>query len=168
MLKWLLLSLLAATAFAQNPPIDSPLLDHLTGKWVVEASLGTRSSTHVIEGEWIIQHHYLRLHETSREKDAKGNPQYEAMVFLTSGPQKDQIACVWLDVFGGADRSSVGIADPKENDIPFVFKDDSGAIVFTNEFTYDPKADAWQWTMNNVDHGKATPFGIWKLRRATQ
>jgi hypothetical protein len=101
----------------------------------------------------------------SREKDAKGNPQCEAMVFITTGPQKNQIACVWLDVFGGAAASSIGLADAKENDISFIFKNEAGETVFTNEFAYDPKADTWEWEMENVDHGKSTPFGTEKLVR---
>jgi len=157
------------TAFAQHPPVESPLLDRLAGKWVSQADIAGHKSTRDIEGEWVIQHHYLRLHEVSREKDAKGNPRYEAMEYLTTGPQSNQIQCVWLDVFaGGPALTTLGVADSKDNDIPFVFKDDKGEINFTNAFTYDPKTDSWQWTMNNVDHGKAIPFGIEKLARAAK
>jgi hypothetical protein len=159
---------LCGAAFAQTPQVDSPLLDRLAGKWVSQAEIAGHKSTRDIEGEWVIQHHYLRLHEVSREKDAKGNPRYEAMEYLTTGPQQKQIQCVWLDVFAGAGLTTLGVADPKDNDIPFVFKDDKGEINFTNDFTYDPKTDGWQWTMNNVDHGKAIPFGIEKLARAAK
>jgi hypothetical protein len=159
---------LCGAAFAQTPQVDSPLLDRLAGKWVSQAEIAGHKSTRDIEGEWVIQHHYLRLHEVSREKDAKGNPRYEAMEYLTTGPQQKQIQCVWLDVFAGAGLTTLGVADPKDNDIPFVFKDDKGEINFTNDFTYDPKTDSWQWTMNNVDHGKAIPFGIEKLARAAK
>jgi hypothetical protein len=165
----LLLLLLSAAAFAQSPPVNSPLLDHLAGKWVVQSSISGRSSTRDIDAEWVIQHHYLRLHETSREKNALGNPQYEAMVYVTTGPEKNQIQCVWLDVFaGGPGLTTLGVADSKDNEIPFVFKDDKGEINFTNDFIYDAKTDSWQWTMNNVDHGKAIPFGIEKLTRAAK
>lgn len=127
------------------------------------------NSVRDIDGEWVIQHHYLRLHEVSREKDAKGNPRYEAMELFTTGPQKDQIQCVWLDVYaGGPGLTTLGVADPKENEIPFVFKDDKGEINFTNDFAYDPKSDTWQWTMNNVDNGKAIPFGTEKLAKAAK
>jgi hypothetical protein len=159
---------LSGASFAQSPPVDSPLLDRLAGKWVSQAEIAGHRSTRDIEGEWVIQHHYLRLHEVSREKDAKGNPRYEAMEYFTTGPQQKQIQCVWLDVFAGAGLTTLGVADPKDNDIPFVFKDDKGEINFTNDFTYNPKTDSWQWTMNNVDHGKAIPFGIEKLARAAK
>jgi hypothetical protein len=160
---------LSGAAFAQTPAVNSPLLDRLAGKWVSQAEIAGHKSTRDIEGEWVIQHHYLRLREVSREKDAKGNPGYEAMEYFTTGPQQNQIQCVWLDVFaGGPGLTTLGVADPKENDIPFVFKDDKGEINFTNEFTYDPKTDSWQSTMNNVDHGKTVPFGTEKLARAAK
>lgn len=160
--------LFTTAAFAQHAPVDSPLLDRLVGKWVSQTEIMGHKSTRDIDGEWIIQHHYLRLHEVSREKDAKGNPKYEAMEIFTTGPQKNQIQCVWLDVFAGEGLTTFGVADPKENAIPFIFKDENGEISFTNDFTYDPKSDTWQWTMNNVDHGKAIPFGTEKLARAAK
>ena len=157
----------STAAFTQNPPVNSPLLDHLAGKWVSQAEISGHRSVRDIKGEWVIQHHYLRLHEVSREKDAKGNPRYEAMEFFTTGPQKDQIQCVWLDVFaGGEGLTTLGVADLKENDILFIFKDGKGEINFTNDFAYDPKTDSWQWRMNNVDNGKAIPFGTEKLARS--
>ena len=171
MTKWVILFafVLTTAAFAQHAPVNSLLLDRLAGKWVSQAEVMGHKSTRDMSGEWVIQHHYLRLHEVSREKDAKGNPRYEAMEFFTAGPGKNQIQCVWLDVFaGGEGLTTLGVADPKENDIPFVFKDEKGEINFTNDFTYDPKSDTWQWTMNNVDHGKAIPFGTEKLARAAR
>src|SRR5262249_39613406 len=54
----------------QNPPVNSPLLDHLAGKWIAQASFGGQSSAHDIEAQGVLGHNYLRLHEVSREKDA--------------------------------------------------------------------------------------------------
>lgn len=167
MTRWafLLSVLLTTTAFGQTPPVDSPLLDHLAGKWVSQAEIMGHKSIRDIDGEWVIQHHYLRLHEVSREKDAKGNPRYEAMEIFTTGPQKNQLQVVWLDVFAGSGLTTLGVADLKENALPFVFKDENGEVGFTNDFAYDSKTDTWQWTMNNVDHGKASPFGVERLAR---
>ena len=162
MSKWLLLSLLATTAIAQNPPINSPLLDHLAGKWVAQVSIGGRARTDDIDAEWVLQHHYLRLHEVSREKDATGKPHYEAMIFIGERASK-QISCLWLDVFGGTDIRSIGVAEPKDNEIHFIFKNESGAIDFSNDFLYDPKADTWEWRLDNVENGKLIPFGTEKL-----
>ena len=54
----------------------------------------------------------------------------------------------------------------KENEIPFVFKDEKGNTTFTNDFVYDAKADTWDWRMDNVDNGVAKPFARVTLTRA--
>ena len=72
----------ALIAVAQQAPVNSPLLDHLAGKWVMRGSVGKQSVTHDFEAEWVLQHHYLRFYEVSREKNGKGDPQYDASVFI--------------------------------------------------------------------------------------
>jgi hypothetical protein len=161
----LVFAALCAPGFAQNPPVDSPLLEHLAGKWVAQVSIGGRARTDDISAEWVLQHHYLRLHEVSRNKDANGNPHYEAMIFIGERPRTKQISCLWLDVYGGTDIRSIGVAESDENEIHFIFKDESGSTDFSNDFLYDPKADTWEWRLDNVDHGKLIPFGTEKLVR---
>jgi hypothetical protein len=131
-------------AMAQQPPVSSPLLDHLAGKWLMQGTVGKQAVTHDFDAEWVLQHHYLRFHEVSREKNDKGEPQYEATVFIGWNEKTKQYACVWLDVYGGATSESIGLATPKENEFPFVFTDEHGDTSFTNTFTYDPKTNAWE------------------------
>ena len=59
----------ALTLNAQQPPLDSALLDHLAGKWLMQGSVGKQPVTHEFEAEWVLQHHYLRFHEVSRVKN---------------------------------------------------------------------------------------------------
>lgn len=160
-----LLLLLASLAAAQQPPVSSPILDHLAGHWVLRGTIAGKQTTHDVDAEWIIQHHYLRLHEVSREKDAKGQPLYEAMVFVGWIDASKTYTCAWLDVYGGSSIQSIGVAEPAENKLPFVFKDEKGEVSFHNDFVYDPTADAWEWHMDNIDKGAAKPFGRVKLTR---
>ena len=160
------LVLLAGVAvFAQQPPVASPLLDHLTGHWIARGEIAGKPTTHDVDAEWIIQHHYVRLHEVSRENDAKGQPSYEAMIFVGWNSAAKANTCVWLDVFGGSSIESIGVAEPAENQLPFIFKNEKGEISFRNSFVYDPAADAWEWRMFNVDKGVDKPFGLVKLTR---
>src|SRR5579864_4780765 len=101
--------LAALTGMAQQAPVHSPLLDHLAGKWLMQGTVGKQSVTHYFEAEWVLQHHYLRFHEFSREKNDKGEPQYDAMVFIGWTEKTKQYACVWLDVYGGATPESIGL-----------------------------------------------------------
>src|SRR6202167_6462470 len=106
--------LAALTVTAQDAPVNSPLLDHLAGKWLLQGTVGKQSVTHDLDAEWVLQHHYLRFREVSREKNDKGEPQYEATVFVGWNEKTRQYACVWLDVYGGLRSESIGVAAPKE------------------------------------------------------
>src|SRR5580692_10114406 len=79
------LALLALAAFstsAQQPTPRDPLLDHLAGSWILQGTIGGHQITHDVESEWVLNHEYLKLHETSREKNAQGQPAYEAIILI--------------------------------------------------------------------------------------
>jgi hypothetical protein len=160
-----LVFLTTAAGWAQQGPVKSLLLDHLAGKWVLQGQIAGRETTHDVEAAWDIQHHYLRIHEVSREKDPAGQPQYEATIYVARNESTHQYACVWLDVYGGLTPGSIGLADTRENELPFVFRESNGVVSFSNVFAYDPKNDTWEWRMDNVEDGVVKPFGRVKLTR---
>jgi hypothetical protein len=163
----MILALCAASAgAAQQPPVKSPLLDHLVGKWVLQGTIAGQATTHDVDVQWVMDRHYLRLHEVSREKNPKSQPQYEATIYIAWNEPTKQYAAIWLDVYGGMTAESIGLADPKENELPFIFKDDKGAVSFSNDFVYDVTADTWEWRMDNVVNGVAKPFGRVKLKHS--
>ena len=155
----------AFIATAQDPPVSSPLLDHLAGKWVMQGAVGKQAVTHDLDAEWVLQHHYLRFYEVSRDKNAKGEPQYDATVFIGWNEKNKQYACVWLDVFGGLTAESIGVATPSENELAFVFTNEHGETSFTNTFIYDPKTNSWENRLDNVVKGVAQPFARFKLTK---
>jgi hypothetical protein len=157
--------LASATAAAQQAPVASPLLDHLTGHWVLRGEIAGKPTTHDVDAEWVLQHHYVRIHEVSRDKDAKGQPQYEAMVFVGLSDTPKAYTCVWLDLYGGTSIESIGVAEPTENKLPFAFKNEKNEVSFRNDFIYDPATGGWQWRMDNVEKDVAKPFGRVKLTR---
>ena len=157
--------LAALTVRAQQAPVNSPLLDHLAGKWLLQGTVGKQPVTHDFDAEWVLQHHNLRFHEVSREKNEKGESQYEATVFIGWNEKTKQYACVWLDVYGGATPESIGLATPKENELAFVFTDEHGETSFTNTFIYDPKTNTWENRLDNVVKGEPKPFARFKLAK---
>lgn len=159
--------LFVSAAGAQRPPVNSPLLDRLEGKWVLQGNIAGKKTTHDITAEWVANHQYLRLHEVSREKMADGKPQYDAFIHIGWNEQKKSYSIIWLDNFWGIDPASIGTAAPKENDLLFLWKDENGAVTFSNDFLYDAKTDSWSWTMDNVVNGTKKPFGTVKLTRAS-
>ncbi len=157
--------LVALTAMTQEPPVNSPLLDHLAGKWLLQGTVGKQSVTHDFDAEWVLQHHYLRFHEVSREKNDKGEPQYEATVFIGWNEKTKRYGCAWMDVYGGLTSESIGVATPRENELAFVFTDEHGETTFTNTFTYDPKTNTWDNRLDNVVKGAAKPFARFSLTK---
>jgi len=149
----------------QQAPVSSSLLDHLAGKWLMEGTIAGKSTKHDINAQWVLDHHYLRIHEVSQEKNAKGEPQYEAMIFIAWNDQPKHYSCAWLDVYGGFSVQSIGVAPPSENELAFVFKNDKGEIDFSNDFVYDPKTDTWSDELDNIEKGAKKPFGRVKLTR---
>ena len=167
MKRLVLLATILATliATAQQAPVNSPLLDHLAGKWLMQGNVGKQAVSHELEAEWVLQHHYLRFHEVSQQKSDKGEPQYEATVFIAWNEKTKQYSCVWLDTYGGATAESIGVAAPKENELAFVFTDEHGETSFTNTFVYDPKTNTWEDRLDNIVKGEAKPFARFHLTR---
>jgi hypothetical protein len=159
---------LAVTGNAQDADAPRLLLEHLTGDWVLTGVLGKKPAVHDVHAEWVLNHEYIRLHESSREKKQNGEPAYEAIIFISWDPKAQQFACLWLDNTEGGGLSAEGIAyaKPKEFSIPFEWVQ-SGAVTLRNTFSYNAKLDTWRWAIDNVTKGKAAPFGDVTLTRAT-
>jgi hypothetical protein len=151
---------------AQRPPVTSPLLDHLVGRWVMRGTIAGKQTTHDITAEWVANHQYLRLHEVSRETTADRKPQYDAFIHIGWDEKKKVYPIIFLDNFWNIGPEAIGAGAEKGNELLFVWKDDNGAVGFTNDFLYDPKTDSWRWVMDNVVEGTHKPFGRVTLSRA--
>jgi hypothetical protein len=162
-----LLFMTSFSALAQEPTTKDPLLDRLAGSWILHGTIAGRETTHDIESEWVLSHEYLRLHETSREKNTQGQPAYEAIVFIEWDEPSKEYRCLWLDSTGGGGLSAPTAQGKRGNDeIAFLFrdKDDKDSGVHTT-FVYNKGVDTWSWLIDNEDGGKLTPFARVKLTR---
>lgn len=150
----------------QPPPLRDVLLDHLVGKWVLQGTIGGQETTHDVEAEWVLGHQYVRLHEVSREQDAKGVPAYEAIVFIGWDQPSGQYACLWLDSTGGGGIAAQAIGHGKRNgdEVEFVFKPSDGTS-FHTRFAFTKGSDTWQWFMDGEEGGKLQPFARVVLKR---
>lgn len=164
-LSILILAVVASlSALAQQPAPPDPLLDHLTGNWVLHGTIAGRETTHDIEAEWVLGHEYVRMHEVSREKTVQGQPAYEAIIFIEWDASSSEYRCLWLDSTGGGGLSAP-IAHGRRSDdgITFLFKDKDSSIHTT--FAYSKTTDTWQWLIDNEAGGKLSEFARVKLTR---
>ena len=157
---------LCAGAWAQRAPLESPLLDHLAGHWVLQGVIAGKPATHDVTAEWVANHQYLRLHEVSRDTTPDGKPAYDAFIHIGWNEKKKSYVIIWLDNFWTIDPASIGTGSAKANEILFLWRDPDGSVSFSNNFVYDPQTDSWEWAMANVVKGTEKPFGRVKLTRA--
>jgi len=162
----LALVIAAASASAQAPPHQDPLLDHLSGGWILQGTIAGHQTTHDIESEWVLNHEYLRLHETSREKNAQGQPAYEAIIFIEWDESSSAYKCLWLDSTGGGGLSApIALGKRGNDEITFSFKDKDKDSGVDTTFAYSKTADTWSWLIDNEEAGKRTPFARVTLTR---
>jgi hypothetical protein len=158
--------LASLTVFAQKSTLQDPQLDHMVGRWVLQGTIAGSETTHDIIVEWVLGHQYIRLNEVSREKNAQGQPAYQAIVFIGWDQESSRYACLWLDSTGGGGLSAqaIGYAKPDGDSLAFVFKGKDGSIFHTT-FVYNKGSDTWQWLMDGEESGKLVPFARVKLTK---
>ncbi|MBS1793716.1 MAG: hypothetical protein JSS81_07675 [Acidobacteria bacterium] len=152
------------SASAQQPTFQDPLLDHLVGKWVLRGTIAGKQTTHDVVAEWVLNHQYLKIHEISREKNEKGQPGYEANVFIGWDQASSEYVCVWLDDYGNVNSQSLATAKRSGNEIPFLFHYKDGSSFHTT-FAYYPEGNYWEWRLDAEKNGSFNPFARVKLTR---
>jgi hypothetical protein len=158
--------LISLSLLAQPLTFQDPLLDHMIGKWVLRGSIAGKNTTHDIVSEWVLGHQYMRIQEVSREKDARNQPVYDAIILIGRDLQSGQCTCLWLDNTGTWDFTSQAIGRAKRSGdaIAFRFGSNDGSGVNTT-LSYDKNADIWQWSIDNETGGKIQTFARVKLTR---
>jgi hypothetical protein len=163
----LLLAAGAACLTAQNQSLAPlNLLDRMTGSWVLKGTIGGKQVTHDVEAAWVLRREYMQIHEVSREKDADGQPSYEAIIFLSWDPKAGQYTCLWLDSTSGAGLTN-GVtrkASPAPNSIPLVFTLSATESIHTT-FAYADARDTWRWIIDDITNGKTDRFADVELTR---
>ena len=93
--------LLTALASAQDPQptFQDELLDRYQGTWLLQGTIAGKPTAHDISVNWVINHQYVDMHETSHEKNAKGEPAYAAIVFIGWDAASSRYFAIWHDVW---------------------------------------------------------------------
>ncbi len=151
---------------SQQTTQPDSLLNELTGKWVLKGIIAGQETIHDIDAKRVLNGQYVQLTEVSREKDGKGNPRYEAVVYLCWQEAKKQYFCLWLDNTSneGISNQVIGRAKQNGDKIEFLFKFNAATQFYTT-FLYDRDTDTWQWHMDGEEKGKLEPFARVKLTK---
>ena len=71
--------------------------------------------THDVYVDRILKRQYVRIHELSREKDADGEPTYEAWIHIAWDKEKAEYAVMWLDNTATTNFEPEGLGHEKPN-----------------------------------------------------
>jgi len=156
----------ALPTMAQESGFQDPLLDRLAGNWLMQGTIGGEEINHDVVAEWVLEHGYLRLYELAREKDDRGRPAYEAIIFIGWDEPTSRYVCLWLDSTGGGGLTGEGLgyAEPDGDEIAWVF--DTPTVLIHNTFAYSRDSDTWHWAIDTgADAGSLTPFARVTLTR---
>jgi hypothetical protein len=133
-----------------------PLLDNLVGTWKLTGKVMGRNASHTVQAEWVLNHQFLRIHETDNTPPAKdGQIPYEAMVMVGYDNSSERYVAHWTDVYGGRFSETLGYGSRSGNEIRFVFEYPDGP--FHTTFRWKPDTEQWEWLMQTKDKS-----GQWK------
>jgi hypothetical protein len=169
----LLLALLFLPVATISQDLDGPthifrdtLLDNMTGSWNLSGKILGRPADHLVQGEWVLNHQFFRIHE----KDSTGANvavPYEAMVMIGYDNASDRYVVHWTDVYGGRFSETLGYGTQVGNEIRLVFEYPDGP--FHTTFRWLPDAHRWQWRMQSRDKtGKWVDFADLTLTHLKQ
>jgi hypothetical protein len=158
--------LFSFSASAQQLTFRDSLLEHFTGKWVLQGIIDSKTTIHDVTVEWVLNHQYIQIKEVSREKKVDGEAEYEAIVFIGWDQLLKEYTCLWLDVTGsgGLTAQAIGHSKQNGNEIAFLFKLSESSI-FHTKFVYNADNDTWQWLMDDEENGQLQPFARVTLKR---
>lgn len=148
-------------------PAPDALMERMAGEWVMQGTIDNEKVTHDVHVDRILNRKYVRIHEVAREKDASGEPAYEAWIHIAWDEANEEYVVMWLDNTGITNFSAdgVGHGKPDGDRIPFIWNLADGSGIH-NTFAYDRASDTWSWKIDNVHKsGKPSPFGRVTLER---
>jgi hypothetical protein len=170
-MKTILLKILVLLAMTPFPSlgqhaIRDSLLDHMTGKWLLQGTIDGKVTTHDVVAEWVLGHEYIQIKEVSREKTVDGKPIYDAIVYIGLNKALNGYSCLWLDNTGsdGLNAHAIGEAKKEGNKFEFQFKITNTGIFHTT-FEYNNLDDTWQWLMDDEENGKWQSFAKMKMTK---
>ncbi|MBS0384132.1 MAG: hypothetical protein JSS00_02135 [Proteobacteria bacterium] len=140
-------------------------MSKLVGHWVLSGTIAHQSVVHDVDAQWVLQGNYVRLDEISREASANGRRQYEATIYIGWLESGHHYVCLWLDNTEVASGEVTCVAASAQDAMAFEFRDAHGVLQIATTLTYRRANDTWEWRIDNVSDGRATPFAALSMHR---
>jgi hypothetical protein len=151
---------LCGFASAQAAPWHDDLADAMAGTWRADGEVMGKTAHHIVEADWILNHQFLRLHETTAPDAPAVEKRYEALWFLGYDPISERYVLHLMDVFGARFSETLGYGIRSGNEIRFVFEYPDGPF----HTTWIVGKSSSQWRMEQKDKdGKWSSFADLKI-----
>ncbi len=164
-MRALFAALLSFQAMAQAPA-DWPdkLVNNLEGSWKAEGSVMGNAAHHDVKADWVLNHQFLRIQETTSVEAPAAERRYDSIWYLGYDTVSERYVMHLMDTFGGRFSETLGYGTRDGDQIKFVFEYPDGP--FHNTYRWNPDEKKWQWLMEQKNkEGKWTPFATLTLKK---
>ena len=169
LLVGILIALVALCSHAQTPAEwRDDLVEHMSGSWKMRGQVMGRDAHHELKAEWVLNHMFLRIQESTSTDAPASEKCYEAIWFLGYDPVSEKYVLHLFDVFGARFSETLGYGTRDGNSIRFTFEYPDGP--FHTTFRWSPDSGGgWQWLMEQKDKDfMLTNFADFKISRSSQ
>jgi hypothetical protein len=144
-----LLMVATSPLLGQVQVLEDDLLDRLAGRWEMTGSVHGKPSTQVFAAEWVLNHQYLRISETTAEKIEPLNAPFEAVLYIGYDNVKKQYVLHNLNVWGAGRPGEFAYGQRNGNEIEFNLT--VGDKAGLGRFTWLPDSKTWRYTTGLID-----------------
>ncbi len=116
-------------------------------------TVGDEEVTHDVYVDRILKRQYVRIHELSREKEADGEPAYEAWIHIAWDKENAEYVVMWLDNTAITNFAPEGVGHGKTRWRPDPFRLEIRRWKRHSQTLskYDRTNETWTWSIDNVD-----------------
>ena len=144
----ILVAVIALRSHAQTPgEWHDDLVEHMTGSWKVRGQVMGRDAHHELKAEWVLNHMFLRIQESTSTDAPTSEKRYEAIWFLGYDPVSEKYVLHLFDVFGARFSEMLGYGTRDGNSIHFTFEHPDGPFHTTFRWSPESGGGGWQWLM---------------------
>lgn len=137
----ILIVLVALTLKAQTPTEwHDDLVERMTGSWKVQGQVMGRDAHHELKADWVLNHMFLRIHESTSTDAPASEKRYEAIWFLGYDPVIEKYVLHLFDVFERGFQRRWAVA--RATAIPCISRLNIRMGPFTPRFAGRPKVVA--------------------------
>jgi hypothetical protein len=154
----LITMLISITSFTQisedttHHQFDDDLLDHLVGKWNVTGFVYGAPAKLTFQGEWVLNHQFIRVYEKSDGNIPGANFPFEAYLFIGYDNYTKSYIPHIMSMYGGTCGQNSVKAYETGNEFKLVIIEP--CVIGVERFIWEPATRSWHIESRELHDGK--------------